>query len=227
MFDIKELVQATNGKILSEVVTQYSGVGTDTRESLKGEIFIALKGDNFDAHNFLDKATEAAAIVIHDQSFATKEIKAKTTVILVEDTLIALQKLATFWKKKLNIPTIAITGSNGKTTTKEFLAQILSNKFDVAYNKGSFNNHWGVPLNLLSAKKTNEVLIAEMGMSHPGEIESLCKIAQPDFTLVNNVGMAHVGEVGGIKAVASAKEEIYLSCPHSVGVFNLDNEQNN
>ncbi|MDB2426131.1 UDP-N-acetylmuramoyl-tripeptide--D-alanyl-D-alanine ligase [bacterium] len=227
MFNTDDIVSATGGKVLSRVAEDFSGVGTDTRVDLSGQIFIALAGDNYDAHNFLDKAIQAgaAALVVHSEDQITEEIKNKVTVVLVEDTLKALQDLARFWKDKLEIPAIAITGSNGKTTTKEFLAQILSSKYSVAYNKGSFNNHWGVPLNLLTAKEADEVLIVEMGMNHKGEIESLCAIAHPDITVVNNVGMAHMGEFGSLEAVAAAKEEIYLSSPKSIGVFNLDNEQ--
>lgn len=222
-FLLEDIIEGTNGKLVYANATSFDGISTDTRVDNKGKIFIALKGETFDAHDFLDKAiaSGAAAILVHKN-----EKLAKTnaiTVIKVDDTLLALQDLGRFWRKKHRAKVVALTGTNGKTTTKEFLAQILSSKFKVCIPQGSFNNHWGVPMSLLQLNSTHDFMISEMGMSHPGEIAVLCKIALPDVTMVTNVGRGHLEGVGSVEGVATEKREIYKNSPTSLKVFNLDN----
>ena len=222
--EIKEVVEATKAEIVSLHEEVFWGVGTDTRVDLNGQLFIALRGPHFDAHDFVDKAIERkAAILLLDQKEVAKKCAGEVTCLLVEDTLKALHSLAHYWRKQLQAKVVGITGSNGKTTTKEFLATMTRQEFQSRASQGSFNNHWGVPLTLLSCQKSDEVVVLEMGMNHQGELTKLCEIAQPDITLVTNVGLSHIGEVGSLERIAHAKNEIYKASPQSQAIFNLDN----
>jgi len=226
-FNIAQIVEATGGKVLSTAEKNFVGVGTDTRQSLDKQIFIALKGDSHDAHGFLSAAVGKGAkcLVVHDEAKLTPELLSKVTVIRVNDTLQALQDLALYWRKKIKAKIFGITGSNGKTTTKEFAATLMAAQFKVHYSRGSYNNHWGVPLTLLGISKFSEVAIVEMGMNHSGEITQLSNIAMPDVVVCTTVGRAHIGNFGGSQqAIANAKEEIYIANPQAVKIFNYDNE---
>ncbi|MGE0762614.1 MAG: UDP-N-acetylmuramoyl-tripeptide--D-alanyl-D-alanine ligase [Bdellovibrionales bacterium] len=202
----------------------FSGIGTDTRKSLAGQLFVALKGDRFDAHDFLPAAIEAGAsgLLVH-QDIKHLKVPAAVVVIRVSDTLHALQSLAHAWRRRCGFKVVGITGSNGKTSTKEFTRTILENHFKVHASQGSFNNHWGVPISLLAASPEDEVVVQEMGMNHSGELTELTRIAQPDISVVTMVGRSHIGEVGSQEAVADAKEELYLTAPQAIQIFNLDN----
>lgn len=223
--ELEEILEATGGKALSTVKTHFEGVGTDTRKDLTGQIFIALKGDSYDAHDFLEKAVEAhaAALLVHRAPSA--DVLKKLTVILVEDTLQGLQDIAHFERKKSSSLIVAITGSNGKTTSKEFAAAVISAHSRVHMPKGSFNNHWGVPLTLLAEPAETEVSLIEMGMNHSNEIKTLCEIAEPDVAVVSMVGQAHFENFkDGVAGIAKAKEEIYRYSPATaIRIFNLDN----
>lgn len=267
-YSLQELLTSTGGRLLhsdqrNEAKSEnifFTGVGTDTRKDLSGQIFFALKGDVFDAHDFLDKAIEAkaAALVVHNQeeislnnqtnsnvnSFEITQEQQKNSdqikilcqqqgipVILVTDTLKALQDFANYYRRQLPGRVLAITGSNGKTTSKEFSAAVLSTVFRTHFSYGSFNNHWGVPLTILSAPKSTEVLILEMGMNHAGELTDLVKIAEPDVVVCTTVGKAHIEHFGTVDKIAEAKKEIYFAA-HSdknpsvkklLRIFNLDN----
>jgi UDP-N-acetylmuramoyl-tripeptide--D-alanyl-D-alanine ligase len=226
--DVKTVVEVTQGKLLSSVATKFSAIGTDTRADLKDHMFIALKGEAFDAHQFLDKAVAqgATVLLVHEENDQVKKLAAGVSVILVKDTLIALQKLGNWARHQSKAKIVAITGSNGKTTTKEFTAALISTVKDVHYNKGSFNNHWGVPFTLLQLPINKEVAVIEMGMNHAGEITELVKIAEPDVVVCTMVGRAHVEFFGTIEKIAEAKEEIYKAAsPNALRVFNLDNTQ--
>jgi UDP-N-acetylmuramoyl-tripeptide--D-alanyl-D-alanine ligase len=223
---LSDVLKATNGQALSEVQKSFQGIGTDTRNSLQGQLFIALKGDNFDAHNFVEKAAAqgAAGILVHEKTQAIEALKNKTTVIVVKDTLKALQDLGNWAHKNSKATIIGITGSNGKTTTKEFTAAVLENFKTVHYSKGSFNNHWGVPFTLLQLDPQKEIAVIEMGMNHAGEITELVKIAEPDIVCCTMVGRAHIEHFGTIEKIAEAKEEIYNAAnPSATRVYNLDN----
>lgn len=225
--NVTQILEATGGSSLSAIAKSFIGVGTDTRQSLGDQIFIALRGENFDAHNFLQQAVDRGAkcLIVDSEAPTIEALKAKVTIIKVKDTLRALQDIAHYWRKKIKARVIAVTGSNGKTTTKEFAATILGAQFKVHYSKGSYNNHWGVPLTLLGVSKFDDVAILEMGMNHPGEITTLSKIAEPDVVVCTTVGRAHIGNFGGSEqAVADAKEEIYLANARAKKIFNYDNE---
>lgn len=222
--DLDEILQGTSGRELSRHETVFTGIGTDTRKDLSGQVFWALAGENFDAHRFLEKALEqgAKALVVHEDPPA--EIRGRATVIRVQDTLRALQEYARFVRRRRPARVIGITGSNGKTTSKEFCQQILSRAFRTHSNKGSFNNHFGLPFNLLAAPDDAEVVLAEMGMNHAGEITRLCEIAEPDVVVCTMVGRGHIEHFGTVEKIAEAKEEIYLASPARASrIFNLDN----
>lgn len=224
---LEELVAGTEGKVVSQLQRSYSGVGTDTRADLTGKIFFALKGDSFDAHDFLSKATGAAALVVHRLPDGAERaaLEKAVTIIHVDDTLKALQLLANFWRHKMKATVLGITGTNGKTTTKEFTAGILVTKFKVQYSKGSFNNHWGVPISLLSIRPDDDVAVIEMGMNHPGELKLLNEIAEPDAVVCTMVGRGHLEGVGSIEGAAKAKSEIYKYAPkEATFIFNRENQ---
>ncbi len=221
-----QIANWTGAQILSEPNKEFSAVGTDTRVDLTGKLFVALQGDQFDAHQFLGQAAakNAAGILIHQQTPEIEKIKNNVTVFLVKDTLKALQDLAHHYRKTMKAQILGITGSNGKTTTKEFTAAILSTVKKTHYNKGSFNNHWGVPLTLLAIEPQHEVAVVEMGMNHAGEITRLVEIADPDVVTCTMVGRGHIEHFGSVEKIAEAKEEIYnSSSSKTLRIYNLDN----
>lgn len=221
-----EMAGAVKGKILSDVTPTFSRVGTDSRADLTGRLFIALKGDRHDAHDYVAQAVEkkAAAILISDWREEWRPLLAKASFVRVADTLLGLQQLANYWRRLHKFEVFAITGSNGKTTTKEYTRALLKPHFPVHASSGSFNNHWGLPISILDARPEDTHLVLEMGMNHSGEIRRLCEIAEPNVVVVTTIGRAHVGELGSVEEIAKAKEEIYLASPHAVAVFNADNE---
>lgn len=223
---LEDLVQGTNGKVIHTKNTEFSCVTTDSRGDVRGKVFLALKGDVFDGHDFIKSCVEkdVGAIISSEWNDAYKALSERVTWIQVDDTLKALQSLGQYWRKKLNTKVIGITGSNGKTSVKDYTATLLGSVFPVQKSMGSFNNHWGVPLTLLSLTSEHKIAIVEMGMNHAGEIAELCKLAQPNIVLVNNVGRAHMGHFKSLEEIAAAKEEIYAAVDNKgIGVFNLEN----
>jgi len=191
---------------LHKIFLQSEGISTDTRAIKKNQLFFALKGDNFDGNKYASKAIEQGAMyAIVDDSEIVKNKK----YILVENVLDTLQQLAAFHRKYLNIPIIGITGTNGKTTTKELINAVLRQKFKTFATQGNLNNHIGVPLTLLSMNKSTQLGIVEMGANHPGEIKLLASIAQPDFGLITNIGTAHLEGFGSFEGVKKTKNELY------------------
>jgi len=186
---------------------QSSGICTDTRKITQNCIYVALKGDNFDGNNFTQEALDKGAfkVIIDD----IRQHKNTGETILHKDALALLQKLATFHRRYLNIPILSITGSNGKTTTKELIREVLAQKYKVVATVGNLNNHIGVPLTLLSMDSSTEMGIVEMGANHQKEIEALCKIAEPNFGYITNFGKAHLEGFGGIDGVIKGKSEMY------------------
>ncbi|MEX0958274.1 MAG: UDP-N-acetylmuramoyl-tripeptide--D-alanyl-D-alanine ligase [Burkholderiales bacterium] len=185
-------------------------VCTDSRELRAGDLFVALKGERFDAHRFVAQALEqgAAGAMVSDPAAAGTA----GPLIVVEDTRLALGRLAAWWRSRFDLPLIAITGSNGKTTVKEMLAAILRRHAGddaVLATAGNLNNDIGMPLTLLSLREAHRYAVVEMGMNHLGEIAYLSRIARPTLALINNAGTAHIGEVGSVEAVARAKGEIF------------------
>lgn len=181
-------------------------VSTDSRNITEGCIFFALKGDRFDANAFADEALQkgAAFVVIDNPQYQRSDRH-----ILVDDTLAALQELARYHRSQLNIPVVGLTGSNGKTTSKELLNTVLSAKYKTFATKGNLNNHIGVPLSILSIDRSYEIAVIEMGANHLGEIALLCSIAQPTHGFITNIGKAHIGTFGGFENIIRAKSELY------------------
>jgi UDP-N-acetylmuramoyl-tripeptide--D-alanyl-D-alanine ligase len=193
-------------KDLYKLFLKSKGVSTDTRNINKNSLFFALKGENFNANEFaLDALNNGASFAIIDQ----KEYLTGNKMILVDNVLEILQDLATYHRNKLNIPIIALTGSNGKTTTKELINAVLKQKFITTATMGNLNNHIGVPLTLLSMDNKTEIGIVEFGANHPNEIGFLCNIAQPDYGYITNFGKAHLEGFGSLKGVIKAKTELY------------------
>ncbi len=197
-------------------------VTTDSRQVKEGSIFFALKGDNFDGNTFVPSALQqGASLCVVDNA----EYAAYNRCLLVDDTLSTLQELARYHRSQLSIPVIGVTGTNGKTTTKELIRAVLSKRYRVWATQGNYNNHIGVPLTLLSMPADTEVAIIEMGANHPGEIDFLCNIANPDFGLITNVGKAHLEGFGSFKGVVRTKTELYKHLAAMAGVIfvNADN----
>ncbi|MGZ9674969.1 UDP-N-acetylmuramoyl-tripeptide--D-alanyl-D-alanine ligase [Flavobacterium sp. GNP001] len=191
---------------LHQLFLECSSISIDTRKIEPKSLFVAIKGERFDANTFAEEALiKGASYVIIDN--ANYFIDHRT--ILVTDSLTALQELAKFHRQYLKIPILALTGSNGKTTTKELINVVLSKKFNIKATVGNLNNHIGVPLTLLSFDKTTEIGIVEMGANHQKEIEFLCEIAQPDFGYITNFGKAHLEGFGGVEGVIKGKSEMY------------------
>ena len=187
-------------------------VSTDTRKLSKGCFFVALKGDNFDGNTFAVSAMEAGAafVLMDDAKLYTKPSLSPylDRILLVDDALKSLQELATHHRRTLNLPILALTGSNGKTTTKELLHATLSQKFNCLATAGNLNNHIGVPLTLLRMNQSTELGIVEMGANHQKEIEFLCQIAEPNFGYITNYGKAHLEGFGGVEGVIKGKSEL-------------------
>lgn len=187
---------------------QGAGICTDSRNLKTGDIFFALKGEKFNGNLFAADAIKAgaAAVVCDDIEFAPAS---EPGCILVDDSLKALQSLAGKHRRDLKIPVLAITGSNGKTSTKELVASVLHTSYKVFATKGNLNNHIGVPLSILSIEENCEIAVIEMGANHQGEIAALCAIARPDYGLITNIGKAHLEGFGGFAGVIRAKTEMY------------------
>ena len=181
-------------------------ISTDSRSIKKGDIFFALKGDNFDGNNFVFQAIEqGASLVVCDN----KQIEKGDKILLCENSLTMLQNLATYHRKQLKTTIIGISGTNGKTTTKELIQVVLSKKFKTLATKGNLNNHIGVPLTLLSIPCDTEIAIVEMGANHVGEIGFLCDIAMPDLAILTNIGTAHIEGFGSRENIIKTKKELF------------------
>ncbi len=198
-------------------------ISTDSRDVKTGCIFFALKGENFNGNKFaVDALEKGAAFAIIDEL----EYKTSDRIILVEDVLETLTDLAKIHRKKLGIPILAITGTNGKTTTKELIAAVLSKKFKVSSTQGNLNNHIGVPLTLLQMNAETEFGVVEMGANHQGEIAQLCAIADPDYGIITNIGKAHLEGFGSFEGVIKTKSELYqyLKSKNGTVFYNNNND---
>lgn len=208
---------------IHQLFLKFQTVCTDTRKIEANCIFFCLKGEKFDANTFANEALNkgAAFAVIDNEKFYQDD-----RTILVKDVLSTLQELATFHRNFLELPIIALTGSNGKTTSKELIQVVLSKKFTTKATVGNLNNHIGVPLTLLSFDESTEIGVVEMGANHQKEIEFLCKIAQPDYGYITNFGKAHLEGFGGVEGVIKGKGELYeyLKLNSKMAFVNLDDE---
>lgn len=210
-----------NTEQLYKIYEKHPVICTDTRAITDGCFFFALKGENFDANTFAENAlAQGAAFAIIDNEAFAKNVN----YILVSDVLTCLQDLARHHRAQLNIPIIGLTGSNGKTTTKELIKAVMAEKYRVFATKGNLNNHIGVPLSILSIQSDVEIAVIEMGANHQKEIEFLCEIAQPTHGLITNVGMAHLDGFGGFEGVKKGKAELftYLKAHNGFAFINRD-----
>jgi UDP-N-acetylmuramoyl-tripeptide--D-alanyl-D-alanine ligase len=206
LLTVKDILEATGGELLSENSMIFKGVSTDSRTIGDGELFFAIRGDRFDGHDYLEKALMKGSGAVVDAR--PESLPKDRVVVCVHDTLKSLQDLAHFIRMKKDIPVIAVTGSNGKTTTKEMIHRILSRKFKVLKNEGNLNNHIGLPLSLMRLVPDDDAIVLEMGMNAAGEIRRLCEIAAPSHGVITNIGSAHMGMLGSYEAVRDAKLEI-------------------
>ncbi len=193
-----------------------SGVSTDTRSIEKGNLFICLKGQNYNGNQFVSEALEKGAnyVLIDEEEY---HIEGKT--FITDNCLVTLQQLANYHRTKFNIPIIGITGSNGKTTTKELTAHLLSQTYNILYTAGNLNNHIGVPLTLLKLKQEHQMAIIEMGANHPGDIQELCDIAKPNYGIISNIGKAHLLGFKNIEGVIETKTALYKSVNKNHGTL--------
>jgi len=193
-------------ELIHEAFLLSNGVATDSRNYSKGAMFFALKGERFDGNKYVEEVLLGGAeFAVADDS----SLNALENVFIVDDVLRTLQELALYHRRYLNVPIIAITGTNGKTTTKELVSAVLSRKYNVKATSGNFNNHIGVPLTLLSMDKDVAVGVVEMGANHVGEIAFLCELAEPNYGMITNVGKAHLEGFGSFEGVMKAKGELY------------------
>ncbi len=220
---------------------EFGGVSTDTRSIKPGDLFVALKGERYDGHAFVARAAAAgaAAALVEEAGLRIEDrgLSAQIPLLVVDSTLKALGKLASYWRRQFEIPLVALTGSNGKTTVKEMLAAILREACKgtqsaildpqscVLATRGNLNNHIGVPLTLLELRRAHRYAVVEMGMNHTGEIDYITRLAEPDVALINNVGVAHIENLGSVAAIARAKGEIFAGLkPNGVAVFSADED---
>ena len=200
---------------------EFSGVSTDTRTLARGQLFVALTGPNFDGHGFLRDAAAREAV----GALVARDVDTNIATVRVADTRLALGELAAHWRQQFQIPVIAVTGSNGKTTVKNMIAAIMSERGAGLATQGNLNNDIGVPLTLLRLKSGDRHAVIEMGMNHPGEIDYLTRLTRPTIALINNAAAAHLAGLGTVEAVAHAKGEIYAGLgDNGIAIVNADDD---
>jgi UDP-N-acetylmuramoyl-tripeptide--D-alanyl-D-alanine ligase len=200
-------------------------LSTDSRTVQPGDLFVALRGDNFDGHQFVEQATQRGAAGAIVETTWTGKPSPDFSLLRVADTLVAYQQIAAQYRRSLGIKVVAITGSNGKTSTKDFTASVLAHRFRVAKTEGNFNNHVGLPRTMLQATARDEIGVWEIGMNHPGEIAPLARLAQPDVAIVTNIGIAHIEFMGSREAIAEEKAELAASLgPNGTLILNSGDE---
>lgn len=206
--DIKKL---TNVEILNkDLIKSIKGISIDSRKLKEGDLFFAIKGENFDGHQFVnDVISKGASAVVIEKSQVEKFSSSNFPLIVVDDTIKALGELANIYRKKFDVKVIGLTGSNGKTTTKEMIAKVLSSKFKTLKTEGNLNNAIGVPLNLFKLEKSHELAVLEMGINHFGEMKVLCDIAEPNYGLITNIGTAHIEFLESREGIAREKGELF------------------
>ncbi|MFA5780190.1 MAG: UDP-N-acetylmuramoyl-tripeptide--D-alanyl-D-alanine ligase [Elusimicrobiota bacterium] len=221
--EISKIADMINGHLSINKEIYVTGVSIDSRTTKKGDIFFAIKGENLDGHNFVNNAISkgAAAIVVSERVTLIRKLPA----IYVKDTTKALQDFAKHYRNMFNVKVIGITGSNGKTTTKDILTSVLSQKTSVLSTPGNFNNHIGLPLTLFQLEKMHRYCVLEMGANHKGEIARLCEISSPSVGIITNIGTAHIGNFGSLKNILKEKAEIFNSLGfNGIAVINSDDE---
>ena len=224
---LRQLLEAVGGTLMGEYAdldTVITAVDTDSRKMQGGSLFIPLEGERFDGHSFIESAMEGGAVgCVFSRS--RDSYRPDKFYVKVRSTQRALRDLAKWYKKQFDIPFVAITGSVGKTTTKDMVAAVLGEKYSVLKTDGNFNNNIGLPLTLLRLEKGHELCVLEMGMNHAGEIEYLSDIAEPDVALITNVGDSHIENLGSREGIFHAKCEIFSHMKAgSLAVLNGDDE---
>mgnify|MGYP000884122290 CR=1 FL=1 len=219
-YKLRDVVTAIGGELIKgDPVVEIKGISTDTRTIAPGDLFFALIGENSDGHEYVQTAVEkgAAAVVV------SKQVDTDSAIILVPDTLIALGDLAALHRRQFRVRVVGITGSVGKTSTKEMVAAVLSSRYNVLKNAGNFNNEIGVPLTIFQLKPEHEILVQEMAMRLPGEIAELAEIAKPDIGVITNIGVSHIERLGTRDNIAAAKAELLESLSiDGIAVLNAD-----
>lgn len=216
---LKTLAEVLGAKPCDQADTRFRGVTIDSRQSCEGKLFVAIKGDNFDGHQFVETAYRNGAVV----ALVETRLPCDIVQIVVEDCKRAMGRLANYWRHQCDPRVIALTGSNGKTTVKEMLYQVLERQAPTLATQGNFNNDIGLPLTLFGLAPTHRYAVIEMGANHRGEIARLAEIAEPDIVYVNNVAAAHLAGFGDIQGVIEAKGELYAYCePRHMALFNVD-----
>ena len=212
----KDFFERTLNQILPELsIPRIAGITIDSRNVVRDDIFLALKGKNTDGHNYIDQAEHAGASI----AIVEKKMDVSLPIVQVQSTRKFLNDLATAYRKNFTCPFIGITGTNGKTTTKDLLSHVLSASMNVMSTKGNYNSTIGVPLSIFECGKIVDVAIIEMGASKPDEIEYICNIAQPNMGLITNIYEAHLEYFGDIEAVAKTKSALFSSLPESGTAF--------
>ena len=211
---IQEIVTATGGELIGTDTAQpICSVSTDTRSLGAGSLFVALRGENFDGHKFIEQAIANGAECLLLDALPEDGDALDVPVVLVSNSLYGLQRLAKWYRQQLDIKVVALTGSNGKTSTKDFTAAVLGKSFKVSATKGNLNNHIGLPLSVLATAEDDDVCVWEMGMNHAGEIAPLCDIAQPDIGIITNIGTAHIENMGSREGIAEEKAALARALP--------------
>ncbi len=223
--NVERIIMATGGRLIQgDRRSVFAGLGTDSRMVVPGSLFIAIAGERFDGHDYLDQAVEkgAAGLLVHRDDGRER---GSVPIILVEDTVAALGDIAHDWRRAFPISVIAVTGSSGKTTTKEMVAGIVAQRKNVLKTQGNFNNLIGMPLTLMNLKKSHEVAVLELGTNRPGEIARLTQIAEPNIAVITNIGPAHLEGFGSLDGVWKEKSYIFRSMPEGgTAVINMDDD---
>lgn len=224
MFKVGELVKASAGRLRAGSQTDVvQGVSIDTRKILRREAFIAVKGKNFDGHNFISQAIKKGASCVICEDKATQWLKSRAAIIQVKDTVKALGDIAGFHRERFDVPVIAVTGSNGKTTAKEMIFAVLSKKYNVLKNEGTRNNQIGVPNTLLRLRKNHGIAVLELGTNHPGEIGYLAKICRPNIGIITNIAASHLEAFFSLQGVLKEKYALIKSLKEpNIGILNSD-----
>lgn len=202
---LKEIARYINGELLNlEGDILISGISTDSRKIMDGDLFVALKGKNFDGNDYVEECLNKGAVA----AVVTRRIEGKKPMVLVPDGLSALKEIAKYYKNRFNIPVVAVTGSTGKTSTKELIASVLQERYRVHKTYKNFNNEIGLPLTIFELENCHDISVLEMGMNNPGEIQRLAEIGRPDVSVITNIGTAHIENLGSRENILKAKLEI-------------------
>lgn len=221
---LEEIAQAISGEIIGDKGIKIDNISIDSRQIEQGDLFIAIRGENFDGHNFMmDAFTRGASVAIVSKEI---DLDIDKTIIKVEDTTKALQDLAHYYRNKFDITVVAVTGSTGKTTTKDMIAAVLGMEYKTLKTAGNFNNEIGLPLTLFRLDSSYEAVVVEMGMRALGEIDLLAKIAEPDIGVITNVGVAHIEILKSVDNIAKAKSELIVALKaDGVAILNGDDDK--